>query len=339
MPRGGRGLSSATPMRALSIRLATILLALAAAASAQTPTPSPTPTPTPSPRRTPRPWGFKHATETNANVQRGAPRGGPGRRGLVPGGDRRPDRRPARQHHHLLAAADRRTRSARTRSISRSTATRSGSSRAARARSPAGTCIFGSLNTTTGLLTEWVIPGSIPAAFHRMPPDQDGKVMVWLPQTSGRLQSFNLDSDPSKIVGDRLPLVRHPRLRGHGAGTRRRLLAGRFRQQPDRALRPQRPDQGNLLAHPGPVVRAAQHRADPVRRPGLPLARAARGGSARPLRPGHRHSPDLSRDQRIRSTSTSFRGASTSPPHSPPPACRFSIPSLGVPLNHRADAS
>ena len=56
---------------------------------------------------------------------------------------------------------------------------------------PAGTSAFASLDTTTGALTEWVIPGSIPAAFYRAP---DGK--VWLPQTSGRLQSF----DPATLA-------------------------------------------------------------------------------------------------------------------------------------------
>lgn len=51
---------------------------------------------------------------------------------------------------------------------------------------PAGTCAYASLNTVTGALTEWVIPGSIPAAFYRAP---DGK--VWFPQSSSRLQSFD----------------------------------------------------------------------------------------------------------------------------------------------------
>ena len=53
----------------------------------------------------------------------------------------------------------------------------------------AGTCAYGKLDTSTGLLTEWVIPGSIPAAFYRAP---DGT--VWLPQSAGVLQSVNLDT-------------------------------------------------------------------------------------------------------------------------------------------------
>jgi streptogramin lyase len=59
---------------------------------------------------------------------------------------------------------------------------------------PAGTCVFASLDTTTGALTEWVIPGSIPAGFYRAP---DGT--VWLPQTSARLQRIFPDpADPSR---------------------------------------------------------------------------------------------------------------------------------------------
>ena len=48
--------------------------------------------------------------------------------------------------------------------------------------------MLASLDTTTGALTEIVIPGSIPAAFYRAP---DGT--FWLPQTSGRLQRVYRD--------------------------------------------------------------------------------------------------------------------------------------------------
>src|SRR5262249_54562870 len=53
----------------------------------------------------------------------------------------------------------------------------------------AGYSAFGRLDTTTGALREWVVPGSKPAAFYRAP---DGK--VWFPQTNGRLQSLDLNS-------------------------------------------------------------------------------------------------------------------------------------------------
>ncbi len=51
----------------------------------------------------------------------------------------------------------------------------------------AGSSVFGQLDTVTGQLHEWVVPGSRPAGFYRAP---DGK--VWLPQTNGRLQSLDL---------------------------------------------------------------------------------------------------------------------------------------------------
>ena len=54
---------------------------------------------------------------------------------------------------------------------------------------PSGTSAFARLDTTTGALTEWVVPGTIPATFYRAP---DG--LVWLPQTAAVLQSLNLDT-------------------------------------------------------------------------------------------------------------------------------------------------
>ena len=52
-----------------------------------------------------------------------------------------------------------------------------------------GTCAYARLDTTTGQLTEWVIPGTIPAAFYRGP---DG--LVWFPQSGAVMQSFNPDT-------------------------------------------------------------------------------------------------------------------------------------------------
>ena len=52
-----------------------------------------------------------------------------------------------------------------------------------------GTCAYARLDTTTGQLTEWVIPGTIPAAFYRAP---DG--LVWFPQSGAVMQSFNPDT-------------------------------------------------------------------------------------------------------------------------------------------------
>jgi streptogramin lyase len=53
----------------------------------------------------------------------------------------------------------------------------------------AGHSVFARLDTTTGQLREWIVPGSVPAAFYLAP---DNK--VWLPQTNGRLQSMDLDT-------------------------------------------------------------------------------------------------------------------------------------------------
>jgi streptogramin lyase len=49
-----------------------------------------------------------------------------------------------------------------------------------------GRSVFARLDTETGALHEWVMPGSKPAGFWRAP---DGK--VWIPQTDGRLQSLD----------------------------------------------------------------------------------------------------------------------------------------------------
>lgn len=54
---------------------------------------------------------------------------------------------------------------------------------------PSGTSAYARLDTTTNQLTEWVVPGTIPAAFYRAP---DG--LVWLPQSAAVLQSLNLDT-------------------------------------------------------------------------------------------------------------------------------------------------
>ena len=51
---------------------------------------------------------------------------------------------------------------------------------------PGASCAYARLDTSTGDLTEWVIPGTIPAAFYRAP---DG--LVWLPQSGAVMQSFN----------------------------------------------------------------------------------------------------------------------------------------------------
>jgi streptogramin lyase len=53
----------------------------------------------------------------------------------------------------------------------------------------AGKSIFARLDTVSGELTEYVIPGTIPAAFYRAP---DGT--VWVPQSASALQQVNLQT-------------------------------------------------------------------------------------------------------------------------------------------------
>jgi streptogramin lyase len=57
-----------------------------------------------------------------------------------------------------------------------------------------GRSVLARLDTDTGALREWVLPGSKPAGFWRAP---DGKA-IWVPQTDGRLQSF----DPTVVQTD-----------------------------------------------------------------------------------------------------------------------------------------
>src|SRR5262249_15130721 len=51
---------------------------------------------------------------------------------------------------------------------------------------PTGTCAYARLDTVSGELTEYVLPGTIPAAFYRA---TDGT--VWIPQSASALQQFD----------------------------------------------------------------------------------------------------------------------------------------------------
>ncbi len=67
---------------------------------------------------------------------------------------------------------------------------------------PPGTCAYAKLDTSTNQLTEWVVPGGIPAAFHRNP---DGT--VWLPQSGAVMQLLNLDNADNPPMCNSVPLV------------------------------------------------------------------------------------------------------------------------------------
>jgi streptogramin lyase len=61
---------------------------------------------------------------------------------------------------------------------------------------PSGTSAYARLDTTNGQLTEWVIPGTIPAAFYRTP----DRMSVWLPQSAAVLQHFTCSLDETSIA-------------------------------------------------------------------------------------------------------------------------------------------
>ncbi|HTR04766.1 MAG TPA: hypothetical protein VMN82_16380 [Thermoanaerobaculia bacterium] len=61
---------------------------------------------------------------------------------------------------------------------------------------PAGTCGYARLDTSTGELTEWVVPGTIPANFYRSP---DG-LKIWLPQSAAIMQELECSDGLTAFV-------------------------------------------------------------------------------------------------------------------------------------------
>ncbi len=187
MPRGFRALSSADAMKRPLLAAAALFFGLSAAARSQTPTPTPAPTPTPTPGApTTVASGSTYATEGTARVN-GV------RMEVAPDG----------AVWFLEATVDRI-------SVLRGTTITSWQLRpdderganpvdfvlegdiiwvleSGQSQIPAGSCALGRLDTTTGALTEWVIPGSIPAAFYK---DPDGH--YWIPISGGSLQKVDL---------------------------------------------------------------------------------------------------------------------------------------------------
>ncbi len=64
----------------------------------------------------------------------------------------------------------------------------------------AGHSILGRLDTVTGQIREWEVPGGRPAGFYRAP---DGK--VWIPQTNQKVQSVDLET--LEVIDYRSPLT------------------------------------------------------------------------------------------------------------------------------------
>jgi streptogramin lyase len=193
MLRGLCGLSSADAMKRPVLLLAALVLAAAAVSRAQTTTPTPSATPSVSPTPTPgQPTttaaGVTFATEANARVngvrvevdetggvwflESSADRVGVLRGNTITYWQ-------LRASDHLGANPVDFIREGNILWILES----------GQGDVPAGHCMLGKLDTTTGALREWDIPGSIPAAFWRAP---DGT--WWIPQSGGVLQHVDLDT-------------------------------------------------------------------------------------------------------------------------------------------------
>ena len=189
MPRRALRLSSADVMKRPVLPLAALLLAAAAISPAQTPTPTPSVTPTPTPGApTTTAAGVTFATEANARIngvklevaedgavwflESSADRIGVLRGTTITYWQLRPtDDLGANpvdfiREGNILWILE-----------------------SGQGDVPAGHCMLGRLDTTSGALREWDIPGSIPAAFWRAP---DGT--WWIPQSGGVLQNVNLDT-------------------------------------------------------------------------------------------------------------------------------------------------
>ena len=189
MPAGVGGLSSADVMKRPVLLLAALLFCAAAVSQSQTPTPSPTRTPTPTPGSpTTTAAGVTFATEANARANgvkiQVADDGGVW--WLEASVDRVAVLRNTTITYWALRPSD-----------------DLGANpvdfilegnivwilESGQGDVPAGHCMLGRLDTTSGELKEWDIPGSIPAAFWRAP---DGT--WWIPQSAGILQNVDLDT-------------------------------------------------------------------------------------------------------------------------------------------------
>jgi streptogramin lyase len=154
------------------------VLRLGAQNPTQTPTPAPTPTPTPG-APTNVPSGVRYATESAANVNgvrlQVAPDGGVWF--LESSADRIGVLRGTTMTYWQLRPSDELGANPVDFVLDGTTVwiLESGQSQI-----PAGRCSIAKLDTTSNELTEWVVPGSIPAAFHKAP---DGT--YWVPVTGG----------------------------------------------------------------------------------------------------------------------------------------------------------
>ena len=196
MPGGSRGLSSADVMKRLLLAAGAVWLGGALRLGAQTVTPTPTgaPTPTPTPGLpTTVPSGVRYATEASANVngvlvkvadngdvwfmESSADRVGVLRGTNITYWQLRPsDDLGANPVDLFLEGTD-------------VWILESGQSQI-----PAGRCSIAKLDTVTNQLTEYTIPGSIPAAFYHAP---DGT--WWVPITGAALLNVDFTSGVTTV--------------------------------------------------------------------------------------------------------------------------------------------
>ncbi len=163
------------------------VLRLAAQNPTQTPTPPPTPTPTPGQPST-VPAGVRYATEGSANIngvrvkvapdgavwflESSADRVGVLRDTVITYWQLRPDDDLGANPVDFILEG-----------------TNVWILESGQSQIPAGRCSIALLDTVTNQITEWTIPGSIPAAFHRAP---DGT--WWVPITGAALLNVNLET-------------------------------------------------------------------------------------------------------------------------------------------------
>ena len=273
------------------------VLRLAAQNPTQTPTPPPTPTPTPGQPST-VPAGVRYATEGSANVNGVRVKVAPD--GSVWFLEASADRvgRAARARSSPTGSCGRTTIWGPTRSISSSTATNVWILESGQSQIAAGRCTIARLDTVTNQVTEWVIPGSIPAAFYR------GARRNLVGSDHG---SRAPERQPRHRRDHRPPLGPDDLVLGHGRRRGRRSLARGFRQQPHREVRARSGDRDVLDVLP-PGLRPAQSDADRLRRPGQALALADLGRPDGPLRSRRPPTWIRSTASATRSTSTSSRG-------------------------------
>ncbi len=202
MPDGPPALSSADVMKRVLLAAAAVWLGGALRAFAQNPTQTPTPAPTPTPTPgapTTVPAGVRFATEDSANINgvkvEVAPDGGVWF--LESSADRVGVLRGTTITYWQLRPSDELGANPVDFKLEGTDLWILGSGQS---QLPAGRCSISKLDTVANQVTEWTIPGSIPAAFYKAP---DGT--YWVPISGAALLNVNFDTQ--KTTTYRSPLT------------------------------------------------------------------------------------------------------------------------------------